>query len=62
MRNYFKKIRWGPGLFSLILLLLASCKKDKYYFDGGKSDPNFKGTMHPIPAVKAPAVRYNCTD
>ncbi|TBO44002.1 hypothetical protein EYS08_05250 [Pedobacter kyonggii] len=45
MRNYSKKIRWGLGLFSLILLLLASCKKDKYYFDGGKSDPNFKGTM-----------------
>lgn len=45
MRNYLKKIRWGIGLFCLILLLFASCKKDQYYFDGGKSNPDFKGTM-----------------
>lgn len=45
MRNYLKKIRWGIGLFCLILLSFASCKKDQYYFDGGKSNPDFKGTM-----------------
>ncbi len=45
MRNYLKKIRQGIGLFSLILLLFVSCKKDEYYFDGGKSNPDFKGTM-----------------
>ncbi len=43
--NYFKKISM-PGQFLILFsfLLLFACKKDKYYFDGGKSDPIFKGT------------------
>lgn len=32
-------------LLSLVPLLFVSCKKDKYYFDGGKSNPEFKGTI-----------------
>jgi len=43
--NYFKKISI-PGQFLVLFsfLLMCACKKDQYYFDGGKSDPIFKGT------------------
>jgi len=42
--NYFKKIStpWLLVLFSC--LLVFACKKDQYYFDGGKSNPIFPGT------------------
>jgi hypothetical protein len=42
----FKKIS-VLGLVSVLFsfLLMSACQKDKYYFDGGKSDPVFKGTV-----------------
>ena len=30
---------------SIMVLITASCTKDKYYTEGGKSDPVFKGTI-----------------
>jgi len=44
MEKYLKFMKPGVWLFAA-LVMLSACKNDKYYFDGGKHDATFKGTV-----------------
>lgn len=46
MKNFINQYI-KPILYCSVLLtmMVASCKQDEYYVDGGKSDPVFKGNM-----------------
>ncbi|MHB1177122.1 MAG: fasciclin domain-containing protein [Daejeonella sp.] len=46
MKNIILSFIKPLALFSAFLIIMAtSCSKDKYFVDGGKSDPVFKGNM-----------------
>lgn len=46
MKNMIKRFAKPVAICSaLLLMMVASCKQDEYYVDGGKADPVFKGDM-----------------
>lgn len=44
MTNYLKQYK-KLLLLAVVTILFASCEKNTYYIDGGKSDPKIKGTV-----------------
>lgn len=46
MKNTIKRYIKPVAICSaLLVMMMASCKNDDYYIDGGKADPKFKGTI-----------------
>lgn len=52
-----KKIRNLIIICSSLLLVISACKRDEYYIDGGKANPNFDGDM--MQYLETKAVRFD---